>query len=112
MDLEFAVFSKTFSVDFSEIVSCIDLRQVPYYEIPIIADKGTIRTFKKRIYSINGINVPAEKGEFSYLALLLLLIIILLLIFFFVIFWRRKTKEDEEKKNKGNGTGKEKELIG
>lgn len=68
MDLEFAVFSKTFSVDFSEIVSCIDLRQVPYYEIPIIADKGTIRTFKK--------------------------------------------KEDEEKKNKGNGTEKEKELIG
>mgnify|MGYP001770200159 CR=1 FL=1 len=50
----------------------------------------------------NLLNVPEEKAEFSYLALLLLLFIILLLIFFFVIFWRRrkKKKEDDEKKTK------------
>lgn len=37
------------------------LKKVPYYEIPIIADKGTIRTFKKRIYSINGMIVKDIK---------------------------------------------------
>lgn len=56
----------------------------------------------------NLLNVPAEKGEFSYLALLLLLLIILLLIFFFVIFWRRKKKEDDEKKNTDEITSLEK----